>query len=93
MWEPIVAEHGWDWEVVCTGKLTYCFAAEVAPRKRKRKKNESTVTLKSPQPAEQNQALKKDKRLAMPLFYQLALVILTTGGYLILPSLGLGSLH
>jgi hypothetical protein len=84
MWEPIVAEHGWDWEVVCTGKLTYCcIAAEVvAPRKRKRKKNESTVTFKSLQPAEQNKALKKDKRLAMPLFHQLALVILTTGGIL-----------
>jgi hypothetical protein len=85
-----------------TGTGRYCalenlltvVAAEVAPRKRKRKKNESTVTLKSLQPAKQIKALKKDKRLAMPL----SLLPTCSGNlnnrrYLILPSLGLGSLH
>jgi len=57
-----VAEHGWDWGGSVHWKTYLLLQQKLPPRKRKRKKNESTVTLKSLQPAEQNKALKKDKR-------------------------------
>ncbi len=94
MWEPIVAEHGWDWEVVvCTGKLSYCCSRSCPKKKKKEEKNESTVTLKSLQPAEQNKALMKDKKIGNASRLPTCSGNLNNKGYLILSSLGLGSLH
>ncbi len=77
-----MAEHGWDWGGSVHWKTYLLLQQKLPPRKRKRKKNESTVTLKSLQPAENKikHSRKTKDWQCLSLFYQLALEFLTTGG-------------